>query len=103
MGIPATGWLGAWRIKRSAAEDEIIDMISLLEARLGAGPRAGAGARHYETLKPLPHLGHDPQDLAEQIARFADLGEELFIVSVVKTPDGVAGQIELQHGEPGLL
>ena len=36
MGIPATGWLGAWRIKRSAAEDEIIDVISLLEAGLGA-------------------------------------------------------------------
>ncbi len=78
---------------------ELILRVSFLQQRFGAKTA-------YQILEPF---SIDPQDVlgvnraAGTISQFVGLGSETFIVGITGQKEGVAGNIELQHGAPGVF
>ena len=74
-----------------------IEAITFLEKRLGAGTG-------YHVLDPFSLDSTDTiaiNKAAHRIAEFIGLGEYTFVVAVKSQVEGVGGNIELRHGEPG--
>ncbi len=74
-----------------------IEAITFLERRLGA-------RTSYGILEPFSFDATDIVEVnkaARRIAEFVGLGEYTFVVAVISQEEGVGGQIELRHGEPG--
>ncbi len=74
-----------------------IEAITFLERRLGA-------RTNYQILEPFSFDATDivaVNKAARRIAEFIGLGEYTFVVALKSQAEGVGGNIELRHGEPG--